>query len=175
MAWPRRHNVYSSQGMVAYAQAPDDEADAPLAAHTGTALLLRHLWLRASSRRELWDYLSALHTRHGPVLLDAADGSLEALEHDWMALPPFGADELAGPAVLEAAMTSFAESDDGSDNTRAAASFEVLAAALALGGSRAAPLNQGRYSFRDQPPVADCAELCARASHGATHLSCLTA
>ena len=37
-----------------------------------------------------------------------------------------------------------------------------LAAALALGGTRAAPLNQGRYGYRGQPAVADCAEVCAR-------------
>ena len=45
----------------------------------------------------------------------------------------------------------------------AAAAFEVAAAALGLGGARlAAPLSQGRYGYRGQPPVADCAELCAR-------------
>jgi len=45
---------------------------APLRGHTGTALLLRLLWLRASSRAELWDYMHALHAHTGDGALAAS-------------------------------------------------------------------------------------------------------
>ena len=45
---------------------------------------------------------------------------------------------------------------------RPADAFEVLAASVALGGERSSAVLQGRYKYRDQPAVADCAELVAR-------------
>ena len=44
----------------------------------------------------------------------------------------------------------------------AAIAFETIAAAWALASDRSTPLLQGRYSFRGQPAVPDCAELVAR-------------
>ena len=41
-------------------------------------------------------------------------------------------------------------------------SFEVAAAALALGGARSPPLQEQRVAWGDFPAVADCAELALR-------------
>ena len=46
----------------------DDEGE-PLP-QPGTALLLRHLWLRATTQRDIWTYLHALHGTHGVMLAD---------------------------------------------------------------------------------------------------------
>ena len=71
--------------------------------------------------------------------------------------------ELGGSAVLRAAQKLLRPTaQQQHDRLSAAEAFEVLAAALALGGSRAAPLNQGRYDYRGQGNVADCAEMVAR-------------
>ena len=143
--------------LVAQVVAADDEPDAPLP-HTGSAILLRHLWLRSSSREDLWTYLATLEAHYGPALsADAHDLSRSA----WRAQPPYGAAELAAPSVLSAAVDVFSRDVDEALSDRRA-SFERLAAALALGGSRASPLLQGRYGYREQPPVADCAEMVAR-------------
>ena len=142
---------------------------APLPLHTGTALVLRLLWLRASSRNELWLYLRALHTRLD-VLLPQAEEE-EEVEAAFLSAAPFGADELAEAAVRDAVRTLLSAEQPQQPQpprqaaaaaTAAATAFETVAAALALGGSRAAPLNQGRYGFRGQAAVADCAEVCAR-------------
>jgi hypothetical protein len=186
--------------LVEHVAAADDEAEATLM-HGGTALMLRHLWMRASSRRELWIYLHTLHSMApGSVLTADAVAAFDAPFHtsiangpaatattgmtgglepisaearEWIASTPLGSHELSTPAVLDALRmvlgidgpnASPAASCDPAASSPAdvATAFEVLAAALARGGSRAAPINQGRYSFLGQPPVADCAELCAR-------------
>lgn len=139
-----------------------DDEETPLPGLSGTALLMRLLWMRCTTRRELWAYLSTLHTTYGMLRADA-------LEAPFIAAPMFTASELAGPAVEAAARvllvegtSSFSCLQSSELDRGAASSFEVVAAALALGGSRAAPLNQGRYGYQGQPAVADCAELCAR-------------
>ena len=140
----------------------DDDPHAPLP-YMGTSLLLRHLWLRSSSRRELWTYLSTLDVNHGPVLVES-----DLCDADWTALPPFTPQELAGECAHGAArdlLTACTKEDlydDQQGSKRYGAAFEILAASLTCGGSRAPPVNQARYSFRGQPAVADCAELCAR-------------
>lgn len=64
----------------AVVDADTEDYPAPLPGHTGTALLLRLLWLRATSRAELWDYLHALHTHtgHGALAASATGGGVAA-------------------------------------------------------------------------------------------------
>ena len=192
--------------LVAQVCAADDELGAPLP-HTGTAILLRHLWLRSSGRAELWTFLSTLDTHYGPVLAECQqpEGEHEweharerewehALEHEasrsaaaasarhgevgeakaceaaeaarrraeaWIALPPFEAADLAAPAVLRAVRELFS-ADGTNEHGRvqvrpprpahcdpSAEGFERVAAAVALGGSRAAPLLQVRLTEID--------------------------
>ena len=140
--------------------AADAEPGAPLP-FTGTALVLRHLWLRSTSRREIWCYLETLHKCYGPVL---TEGVREAA---WVHERPLEANELSEPNVLRAARLLFGASSpptsvDASAAGAAAAAFEVMAASLALGGARTTPVMQGRYSYRGQPAKADCTELAVR-------------
>ena len=130
--------------LVELVMAADDQVDAPLP-HLGTSLLMRHMWLRATRVEELWTYLRSLHQQHS-VLCNPDSAGPEL----------FDATELSGPAVQRAAQALFARDEE------APWAFEVMAASLALGGSRVAPLNQARYGYRGQPAVADCAEMCAR-------------
>ncbi len=142
--------------LVAQVAAADDEADAPLP-YAGSAILLRHLWLRSSSREDLWTFLATLEEHYGPALSpDAHRLGRQA----WIEQPPFGAADMASLAVLRAARHVFSRGESAPSEVHA--SYERLAAALALGGSRAAPLLQGRYGYDEQPPVADCAEMVAR-------------
>ena len=163
--------------LVEHVEAADDEMDAPIAS-MGTALVLRHLWLRASTRSELWTYLRTLHALTGGLLA----GDDEAAAASWTSMPIFTASEVGDEAALQAVRTLLSPSTmaggltsctdssgrlsnacaDRADATAVADAFEVVAAAVALGGSRPAPLEQGRYSFEGQSPVADCSELVAR-------------
>ena len=144
----------------------DDELESPLSGRMGSSLVLRLLWMRATTRGELWTYLRALDASHDALTAAArADG-----EAGFVAMPKYDARELDATAVEEAAralLVPHAAEDARSAASPACASaqahaFEVVAAALALGGTHAAPLNQGRYGYMGQPAVADCAELCAR-------------
>ena len=147
--------------LVYMVSAADAEPAAPLPALTGTSLLMRLLWMRCTTRRELWTYLSTLHARHDALEPDIAAGS----EAAFLGMRRFEAEELCGASVEAAArMLRLGEPQEALalPSTQMASAFETLAAAVALGGSRAPPLNQGRYGFKSQPAVADCAELCAR-------------
>ena len=142
--------------------AADADGDGPLQ-HTGTALVLRHLWLRsgAAGKRELWEYLRTLHAfEYAGLTADAAEaaGGGAGAEQAWVEAR-FAPSDLSEPAVLEAATALYGRDPQ---QRPASAAFEVLAASLAMGGARAAPLLQGRYALPGQPPVADCAELVAR-------------
>ena len=143
--------------LVELVAAADAEDGAPLPGITGTALILRLLWMRSTTRRELWTYLTTLDARHDVLRSTAGVDAAAAFE----SMPRFTADELSGPSVEAAAKLLF-QPEPGGDDTAVATAFETLAAALANGGSRAPPLNQGRYGFKGLPAVADCAELCAR-------------
>ena len=72
-----------------------------------------------------------------------------------------GQRKATSPTSMNAAGEDRARGAAASDRDSMAA-FEVVAAALALGGSRAAPLLQGRYAYWGQPAVADCAEMVTR-------------
>ena len=145
--------------LVELVAAADAEDGAPLPGITGTALILRLLWMRSTTRRELWTYLTTLDARHDVLCSTAGVDAAAAFE----AMPRFTADELSGPSVEAAAKLLF-QPEPGGDDTAVATAFETLAAALANGGSRAPPLNQGRYGYEGLPAVADCAELDAHAS-----------
>ena len=156
--------------------AADDDSSAPLR-HTGTALVLYHLWLRSSTRAELWTYLSTLETFYGPVLASPfttggrkldSEAALAAALATWNAQRPFSCDDLTGSSALEAARQLFAV-DSAVDLQAmtacttaprpAASCFEVVAAALAAGSSRTAPVMMGHYAYRGQSAKADCSEL----------------
>ena len=77
-------------------------------------------------------------------------------------LSPAAPSPLNRPGASAFSSTASASTASASTAISAASAFEVLAAALAQGGCRAPPLNQGRYSYLEQPAVADCAEMCAR-------------
>ncbi|KAL1522406.1 hypothetical protein AB1Y20_017396 [Prymnesium parvum] len=112
----------------------------------GSALLMRHLWLSSSSRTHLATFATSLDAEARRL---GFDGALAC------ALPPpFCRDELT-PQQVEHAMADLCHSPHPE-------AFEQLVAALALGGARSVPLLQGRYSYKDQPAVADCAELATR-------------
>ena len=118
----------------------------------------------------LLSYLITLHRHYGPVLDDSAPGAphLSAEAADAWVASRFDESHLRDDAVAAAAQQLFggrlAAADDAtaSFGTCDAAAFETVTAALSLGGTRAAPLQQGRYGFREHPPVADCAELVTR-------------
>ena len=145
----------------------DDDPDAPLP-HMGTSLMLRHLWLRATSSRELWQYLRALHEAHGVLDLESLDGLPDGSSAASLSeCPPseFLPHQIGETAAIRAArllMLNAGGSASDTDATARASAFETLAAALALGGSRPAQLNQGRYSYRGGVDVGDCAEMVAR-------------
>ncbi len=149
------------------AHADAEEEQGPLR-RAGTMLMLRLLWLRAGSagKSELWTFLRTLDEHYGPVLVgearEAADGSGAGLAKEWVG-SSFDAPSLAPAAVLRAGSILYGAGGDEAPSTHEQAeAFEVVAAALAMGGARPPPLLQGRYGFRDQPAVADCAELTAR-------------
>ena len=127
----------------------------------GSGLLMRLLWLRSSAagKPALLHYLETLEANYGPILL-------APLQPDAADFADFAVMDLSAKAVRRAVDVLFpapATPPSGvAPAEEPAAAFEVVAAALALGGSRSAPLLQGRYSYRDQPPVADCAELVTR-------------
>ena len=158
--------------------ADDVAGDDPMASlpHAGMALLLRHHWLRSTSSGDLWTYLRELGTHFGALRPDAVIPAPSSSSH-----PAFVNAELHAENVLQAAnilfapeasrapeapsaaaATTAAAASDEPEALAAAAAFEVLAAALALGGRRPAPLSLGRYGFMEQGAVADCAEMVAR-------------
>ena len=143
--------------LVALVRGADDEAGAPLR-HTGTALILHHLWLRSPSRAELWGYCSTLEDEYGPVL---ASGGLRGAA--WIQTAPLTWEgDLAATALVAAAETLSAAEAPSMDAEQAAA-WEVLAAAAAMESSYTGlPLRMGKFSFEGQMPKADCTENCAR-------------
>ena len=166
------------QSFVALVAAADEEEGAPLP-RTGTTLVLHHLWLRSSSRRDLWTYLTTLHDEFGPVL--RADGSSGDTDEEcgprhWWRQPPFARSDLDPPKLAAAAELLFASKGsvsaaaDGdaaavaAEASKAAATaFETLAAGLAQEGSRTGnPLMMGKFGFGGGLPKADCTEVCIR-------------
>ena len=87
-----RREAEQFERLVEAVAAADAEAAAPLP-RTGTSLLLRHLWMRCTSRRELWAYLSGLDGLLG-ALAPSAD------ERHFVDAPPFAPDELGGSFIL---------------------------------------------------------------------------
>ncbi|KAL3924730.1 MAG: hypothetical protein SGPRY_003831, partial [Prymnesium sp.] len=110
--------------------------------HAGSAMLMKHLWLRSA-----------------PVGQGALSLFLLSLQEQAIR------EELSPAAVHRAAGRLFRQEGDGGEGrggVEEAEAFEVMAAALALGGSRSVPLLQGRYGYKEQSPVADCSELVTR-------------
>ena len=138
----------------------------------GSALLMHHLWLRASlqgQKRALWTYLETLQVCLGPVLTDEAASLLGSGQQLDDGSAAWSQEELAPAQVVRAANFLLSGSSGvtdaatvADDERQVASAFELVAAATAQASSRSPPLLQGRYGFRGQPPVADCAELVTR-------------
>jgi len=145
----------------------------------GTAMVLRHMWQRASPRGKsaLWPYLRVLHCHYGPALTDEAlalPGWAEALSREDAPAPAdflsrrLDASHLQSTAALRAVLSVLPSQRTGAGGRATsaadvAAAFEASAAALALSGGGCAPLQELRVSpGHGAPAVADCAELALR-------------
>lgn len=142
----------------------------------GSALLMRHLWLRSNAlgKSALWTYLKTLHECYGPALTSDAvelfDSPGSKKSRSWME-SAFSQTDLAPAAIARAANLVLlgCEEDGGASggascsHAAEASAFElVVAASSQAANNRSPPLRQGKYGYRGQPAVADCAELVTR-------------
>ena len=99
--------------LVEHLQQADDEHVAQCIGidKLGSALLMRHLWLRSSVRgkRALWTYLATLHKHYGPVLASDVVELFESPDEErsraWIA-DAFNPMDLAPPRIVHAAASA---------------------------------------------------------------------
>lgn len=124
--------------------------------HAGSAMLMKHLWLRSAPVGQGALSLFLLSLQEQAIRLGYG-GAL--LSPPPLPSPPggqllgrgFSREELSPAAVHRAAGRLFRQEGDGGEGrggVEEAEAFEVMAAALALGGSRSVPLLQGRWGAR---------------------------